>query len=124
MSMKTDTTTLAAKNARNTGTTWLGSASKGTPARLPACCFPFVLSAFLCGQSSGFCGLGEFAQGIQSIECCPNGFVDAQSQPVVCYMIIGSPANRGPLEKEIFDEKYSLYSWTGGGKRCSGEAHR
>jgi hypothetical protein len=29
------------------------------------------------------------------------------------YLIIGGPANGGPLEKEIFGEKFSLYSWTG-----------
>jgi hypothetical protein len=53
-------------------------------------------------------------QGIRSIEWCPNGLLDAQGQSVARYLIIGGPANGGPLEKEIFGEKFSLYSWTGG----------
>lgn len=52
-------------------------------------------------------------QGIRSIEWCPNGLVNAQGQTVARYLIIAGPANGGPLEKEIFGEKYSLYVWDG-----------
>ena len=52
-------------------------------------------------------------QGIRSIEWCPDGLRNAQDQPVQRYLIIGGPANGGPLEKEAFGEKFSLYAWDG-----------
>jgi hypothetical protein len=45
-------------------------------------------------------------QGIRSIEWCP-GISGGR------YLIIGGPANGGPLEKELVGEKFSLYSWNG-----------
>jgi hypothetical protein len=52
-------------------------------------------------------------QGIRAIEWCPNGLLNAQGQNVQRYLVIGGPANGGPLEKELVGEKFSLYSWTG-----------
>jgi parallel beta-helix repeat protein len=52
-------------------------------------------------------------QGFRSIEWCPNGLLNGAGTPVQRYLIIGGPANGGPLEKEKVGEKFSLYSWTG-----------
>jgi hypothetical protein len=51
--------------------------------------------------------------GMRSIDWCPNGLLNAEDRPVQRYLIIGGPANGGPLEKELFGEKYSLYAWDG-----------
>jgi hypothetical protein len=52
-------------------------------------------------------------QRIHDIESCRNGLLNAEGQPVQRYLIIGGPANGGPLEKGLFGQQYSLYSWTG-----------
>jgi hypothetical protein len=49
-------------------------------------------------------------QGIRSIEWCPGIGPGGAGR----YLIVGGPANGGPLEKETFGEKFSLYSWDGG----------
>ena len=46
---------------------------------------------------------------LRSIEWCPG----IGPGGVGRYLIIGGPANGGPLEKETFGEKFSLYSWDG-----------
>jgi len=48
-------------------------------------------------------------QGIRSIEWCPGIGPGGAGR----YLIIGGPANGGPLEKEIFGEQFSLHSWDG-----------
>jgi hypothetical protein len=48
-------------------------------------------------------------QGFRSIEWVPGIGGDGAGR----YLIIGGPANGGPLEREIVGEKFSLYSWTG-----------
>ncbi len=53
------------------------------------------------------------SRGTRSSAWCPNGLLNAQGQPVQRYLIIGGPANGGPLEKEIVGEKFSLYAWDG-----------
>jgi len=61
--------------------------------------------------AQGLGGLQELnlnGQGFRSIEWCPQ-----LGGGTGRYLIIGGPANGGPLEKEIFGEKFSLYSWTG-----------
>jgi hypothetical protein len=45
----------------------------------------------------------------RSIEWCPGIGPGGAGR----YLIIGGPANGGPLEKETFGEKFSLYSWDG-----------
>jgi hypothetical protein len=43
-------------------------------------------------------------QGIRSIEWCPGIGPGGPGR----YLIIGGPANGGPLEKETFGEKFSV----------------
>ena len=50
-----------------------------------------------------------FLQGIRSIECCPQ----IGANPAGRYLIIGGPANGGPIEKEVVGETFSLWSWLG-----------
>jgi hypothetical protein len=64
------------------------------------------------GAVSGITGplqLNLNGQGIRSIEWCPQLGPGGAGR----YLIIGGPANGGPLEKELFGETYSLYSWDG-----------
>jgi hypothetical protein len=56
------------------------------------------------GLDTGLDQLNLNGQGIRAIT-----WYAAQSS----YLIIGGSANGGPLEREIFGEKYSLYSWDG-----------
>ena len=52
--------------------------------------------------------MNEAHHEFRSIEWCPNGLLNADGQTVPRYLIIG-----GPLEKELYGEKYSLYAWDG-----------
>jgi hypothetical protein len=67
------------------------------------------------GWTSAAAGiLGPFTldlrgQGIRCFEWCPQ----IGPSPTGRYLIIGGPANGGPLEKETYGEKFSLYSWDG-----------
>jgi hypothetical protein len=76
------------------------------------------LAAFLpaggwTGAAAGITGPQQMdlnGQGLRSIEWCPGIGPGGTGR----YLIIGGPANGGPLEKETFGEKFSLYSWDGG----------
>jgi hypothetical protein len=39
--------------------------------------------------------------------------LNAQGTAIQRYLVVGGPANGGPLEKEAFGERFSLYSWHG-----------
>jgi hypothetical protein len=63
------------------------------------------------GSVSGITGplqLDLNGQGIRSIEWCPQ-LAGGEGR----YLIIGGPANGGPLEKETFGETFALYAWNG-----------
>ncbi len=66
------------------------------------------------GLSSGLEQLDLNGQGIRAIT-----WYAAEST----YLIIGGPANGGPLEKEIFGQKYSLYSWDGSAGQAAQYGH-
>jgi hypothetical protein len=71
------------------------------------------------GLAQGITGPFELdlqGQGIRSIQWCPQLAGGAGR-----YLIIGGPANGGPLEKETFGETFSLYSWTGIGTQAPQE---
>jgi hypothetical protein len=68
------------------------------------------------GPADGITGPHEMdlnGQGIRSIEWCPDGLADSNGVPVQVYLIVGGPADGGPLEKELIGLRYSLYVWTG-----------
>lgn len=48
-------------------------------------------------------------QGIRSIEGCPEVGANGSGR----YLVIGGPANGGPLEKETVGERFSLYASDG-----------
>ena len=57
----------------------------------------------------------ELGTGVRDIGWFPNVGLDGGGNPVARYLIIGGPANGGPLEKENVGEIFSLWSWQGPG---------
>jgi hypothetical protein len=51
--------------------------------------------------------------GFRSIKWCPNGLTNAQGSAAQRYLILAGTANGGPLQREQYRQKFSLYSWTG-----------
>lgn len=51
--------------------------------------------------------------GIRSIKWCPTGLTNAQGQAVARYLVLAGMANGGPLQREQFRQKFSLYAWDG-----------
>jgi hypothetical protein len=68
------------------------------------------------GQVSGIDGayqmdLGRL--GIRSIKWCPNGLTNSQGATIARYLVLAGTANGGPLQREQFRQKFSLYAWDG-----------
>jgi predicted outer membrane repeat protein len=51
--------------------------------------------------------------GIRSLKWCPHGLTNASGEEVARYLILAGSANGGPLQREDFRQKFSLYGWTG-----------
>lgn len=55
-------------------------------------------------------------QGIRGIEWCPDLGLNSAQQVVSRYLLIGGPADGGPVEQETGKEVFSLWSWQGPGR--------
>lgn len=54
--------------------------------------------------------------GVRSLKWCPHGLTNVSGQEVPRYLVLAGSANGGPLQRENFRQKFSLYAWTGNTK--------
>jgi hypothetical protein len=52
-------------------------------------------------------------RGIRTPTWCQHGLTSGSGEEVARYLILAGSANGGPLQREDFRQKFSLYSWTG-----------
>jgi hypothetical protein len=52
-------------------------------------------------------------RGIRTPTWCQHGLTSGSGEAVARYLILAGSANGGPLQREDFRQKFSLYSWTG-----------
>lgn len=93
------------------------------PAPHACCCVVTNLAGFLPGGSwpvgsnlSGIAGPYQMnleGLGIRSLKWCAHGLTNASGQEVSRYLILAGSVNGGPLQREDFRQKFSLYIWTG-----------